>query len=160
MWITSIHGHVSAVKDNLKPGFMRLRFRTKAHAENIARQIPPAGPADIGRYHVEETPPPADYRWKFSVPVAAWLRLVAVLAEEACRYDNFKGACARTPAMRQHGHTLHDAWAVWEYVQRTEAREDALKAATAPAEKPKRGRPKKASTPDLSSSFDSADELP
>lgn len=115
MWITTIEGHCSAVKDNTKPGFMRLRFRDPKHAARfagIAKQVSYAKRAT----KVEETPD-ADYRWKFSVPQGVWLDMLQVLGEQAGEYDNFKGACHHSPMMQDHSTALYRCWDAWHQVQ-------------------------------------------
>lgn len=127
MWITTVRGFCSAVKDNQNRGQMLLRFRHIRHAEAFRALL------TLKRKPAIRTTPAADYRWKFSVTHRVFLKLLEDLGTEAADYDNFKSACHLTPEMADMSHALHGTWAVWHRVQTAAVRQAAP--APAPAKK-------------------------
>ncbi|MDB6132014.1 MAG: hypothetical protein JWM59_257 [Verrucomicrobiales bacterium] len=109
MWIHTTIGFVSTVADNQQPGNILLRFRTMQHATALAGLI--RDPVDI-----RTTPPPADYRFKFSIPRPVFEALLLELAREVT-YTNFKGACSNSTEMAPYSGALHRTWEVWEAIQ-------------------------------------------
>lgn len=150
MWIFTTLGFVSAVRDNQTPGHMLLRFRRQEHAEAYRKHIlasqkrmddrHPGWPShNIAPSEIRTTPPPADYRYKFSVTLADWVSLCGELAEESERYTNFKGACHHAPAWGQTGHTLHQVWAIMERTQPAEQSEPQVLRKRTPKKRKKLG---------------------
>jgi hypothetical protein len=121
MWIFTTDGFLSAVRDNLEPGNVLVRFRTRDHAERILLR---AYPGSRGRRpEIQETPPPKDYRWKISMPSGRFNILLCNLSEELMQYDNFKDACHRKHP-NDNLHHLHRVWGVMNSVQTDTLRGD------------------------------------
>lgn len=95
MWIFSTDGFLSAVRDNLNPGHVLLRFRHPDHAERILALAYPGNSNRSRRPEIQVTPPPRDYRWKVSIPAGRFNILLCNLSEQVMQYDNFKDACHR-----------------------------------------------------------------
>lgn len=90
MWLFSPSYFLSAVRDNNRDGFMRVRFRHPDHAQRCMDDLYTSRPQD--RPDIEVTPA-ADYRWKVSIPSEDFVRLVTMCAVDAGNYSNFKNEC-------------------------------------------------------------------
>lgn len=108
MWCFTTIGFHSAVLDNQKKGHMLVRFRDPAHARAF---VAAAYPKAADRPEIRVTPPPADYRWKVSLPHADYAATVARLAADV-DYTNFKGACHRIHPDPYKGSDLSRVWGV------------------------------------------------
>lgn len=117
MWLTTIHGFISAVRDNENPGYVLLRFRSRAHAEGFAKRLNAETSDPHAEFYTVRETPVADYRWKFSVPVDTFAMMAADLATEAMDYPNFKSACHDAPLMKNHDRPLYAVWHAWHDVQ-------------------------------------------
>lgn len=107
MWVFTQKGFLSAVIDGQKKGNMLVRFRDLNHA---AAFIDAAYKGEAGRRcQIRETPRPADYRWKASMPLERFIAGLSNTAE-AIDYRNFKGRCQTTRAYDHND--LHDVWEV------------------------------------------------
>jgi hypothetical protein len=125
MWVFSTDGFFSAVRDNLAPGHILVRFRDPAHAERI-RALAYPGRRGI-KPDIRQTPA-ADYRWKVSMPHGRFNVLLAKISDEVMAYDNFKKEC-HLAHPDDDLHHLHDVWSVMHRVQQTRERKRAVQAA-------------------------------
>ena len=123
MWIFTKHGFFSAVcarKGNGKqgqpvdPDRIMVRGRLRSHLEALKKQFPEL----VGQSEIQESAE-TDYAFRLFVPKAAWIQVLAGLAEET-DYDNFKSEVAhhQGKAGAAYEHSLHDVWAVMHRLQK------------------------------------------
>lgn len=99
MWIMTTTGFYSVVR--VKRGQVQVRGRSLRDLRQLA------GRFGIQRSQIIETPG-ADYRYRIRMTTARWAKIAAELARDAERYDNFKGAIAKTNPRRAR--TYEDVW--------------------------------------------------
>lgn len=125
MWIFTKHGFFSAVcarqgdgahGRGVDVGRMMVRGRVRGHLEALKGRFPEL----LDGCEIEESLG-TDYAYRIFMPKAAWVQVLAALADET-DYDNFKSAVARHqgPAGAAYEHSLHDVWAVMHRLQKQE----------------------------------------
>lgn len=122
MWLFTTYGFYRAVcartgdgrrSNPPDPHRIMVRARVRSHLVALAARFP-----DLLAPAVIDESPNADYAYRLFVDKAAWVRVVAALADEI-DYDNFKSAtaAARGPAGASYQAALHDVWAVMHRLQ-------------------------------------------
>ena len=115
MWIFTVIGCFSVVRDREKRGGVLVRARAKADIYNLYRKF--------SKKH-RMTPPRSDesrdYRWRLSMRRADWVKIVARLANEI-DYTNFKDEVHK----RSDQANKHSAYlSVWSALLRVQRAED------------------------------------
>lgn len=111
MWVFTRFGFFSVVKDAQVEGNVLVRARDQGDLEALRDRLAVMSEdPDVARLElfIRVTPPPADYRYKLSVPQD---NMAVLLAETVAEidYTNFKGIVGREQGMPR-ADAYHDVW--------------------------------------------------
>lgn len=105
MWLFTPTGYYSAVMHRKNHDSVMVRCRAKLHAERLVDFFEKDKPA------LEETPPPADYRWRVTITKRQWAEFVAYMSLQI-EYDNFKNDAGKQTNPNGYVTSLHRVWDV------------------------------------------------
>jgi len=115
MWLATVSGFYSVVRDQQRKGGVLVRARAKADIDNLYRRF--GKRFRMTRPKADES---RDYRWRIAMKKRDWVKIVAQLAMEI-DYTNFKDEVHKRPDQDNK----HSAYlAVWSAMMRVQQAED------------------------------------